>query len=174
MTASTPPTRSRSVITNFPAGRTSTRCGVRREIRSKSSSASSTPASWAMASRCSTAFVEPPRAITTAIAFSNASRVMICRGRMSARSTSVSARPLSRAKTSRRASTAGGEAAPGSDIPRASAAAAMVLAVYIPAQDPVVGQAARSIPRSSSSEIVPFACAPTASNTSWIVMSRPS
>jgi len=37
----------------------------------------------------------------------------------------------------------------------------------------VVGHAARSIPRSSSSPIVPFAWAPTASKTSWIVIARP-
>ena len=36
-----------------------------------------TPASRASASRCSTALVEPPEAATTAIAFSNASRVMM-------------------------------------------------------------------------------------------------
>jgi hypothetical protein len=36
-----------------------------------------------MAMRCSTAFVEPPRAITTTIAFSNAARVMMSRGLMS-------------------------------------------------------------------------------------------
>ena len=57
-------------------------------------------------------------------------------------------------------------------MPIASAAAAIVLAVYIPAHDPVVGHAARSTWSSSSSLIVPFPCAPTASNTSWIVMSR--
>ena len=40
-------------------------------MRSKSSMSSSTPASRAMASRCSTALVEPPVAQTEAIAFSN-------------------------------------------------------------------------------------------------------
>ena len=49
----------------------------------------------------------------------------------------------------------------------------MVFAVYMPAHEPVVGHAARSICSSSSSLTVPLLCAPTASNTSWIVMSRP-
>ncbi len=43
----------------------------------KSSSVSSTFASFAIARRCSTAFVDPPSALVTAIAFSNASLVMI-------------------------------------------------------------------------------------------------
>jgi hypothetical protein len=36
-----------------------------------------------MASRCSTALVEPPTAMMTTIAFSNAARVMMSRGLMS-------------------------------------------------------------------------------------------
>ena len=68
ITTGTPPTRSRSLITKRPAGRTSTRCGTRRLIASKSSSSRSTCASRAIASRWRTAFVEPATAITTAIA----------------------------------------------------------------------------------------------------------
>ena len=40
----------------------------------------STSASWAAASRCSTVLVEPPIAMSSVIAFSNASRVAISRG----------------------------------------------------------------------------------------------
>ena len=40
----------------------------------------STSASWAMARRCKTAFVEPPKAITTVIAFSRACLVIISLG----------------------------------------------------------------------------------------------
>jgi len=69
--------------------------------------------------------------------------------------------------------TAGGLAVPGIDMPSASPTHAIVFAVYMPAHEPVVGHAARSTAVSSSSVIVPFACAPTASNTSWIVTSRP-
>ena len=66
----------------LPCGFMSAMCGTRAPTRLKSSSSSSTSASCAIASRCSTAFVEPPSAIVIAIAFSNASLVMIWRGRM--------------------------------------------------------------------------------------------
>jgi len=74
--------------------------GVRRLMRSKSSSTNSTPASRATASRWRTAFVEPPVAITAAIAFSRPARVMIARGRTPSRSSShraPSGRPRDRA-----------------------------------------------------------------------------
>ena len=64
----------------LPCGFMSAMCGTRAPMRLKSSSSSSTRASFAIASRCSTALVEPPSAIVTAIAFSNASLVMIWRG----------------------------------------------------------------------------------------------
>ncbi len=50
-------------------------------------------------------------------------------------------------------------------MPMASPTAAMVLAVNMPAQDPTVGQALRSMASSSSSSMPPTAWAPTASNT---------
>ena len=52
-----------------------------------------TRASWAIASRCSTALVEPPSAMTTAIAFSNAPLVMIWRAVMPRSSRLRTARP---------------------------------------------------------------------------------
>ena len=110
----------------------------------------STPASFAIASRCSTALVEPPKAMVTAMAFSNASLVRIWRAVMPCRSISTTAIPLLRAKPSRRRSTAGGAAEPGSDMPSASAALAMVLAVNIPPQAPSPGQMAFSILATSS------------------------
>lgn len=124
-----------------------------------------------MASRCSTALVEPPNAITTAIAFSNASRVMICRAVMPLRSISTTAWPERRANPSRRRSVAGGAALPGNDMPRASAALAIVFAVYMPPHAPSPGQIARSIRSTSSRLISPRAQAPTASNASMIVTS---
>ena len=51
-------------------------------MRVKSSSPRSTPAACAIASRCRTALVEPPSAIVTVMAFSNASRVRMSRGLM--------------------------------------------------------------------------------------------
>ena len=82
MTTGTPPCRSTSFMTYWPNGLRSPRCGTRSAIRLKSASCRSTSASWAMASRCSTTFVDPPYAITTAIAFSNASLVMMSRAVM--------------------------------------------------------------------------------------------
>src|SRR6266568_4528843 len=83
MTWGTPPARWRSTVTNFPDGFRSHSPGTRARIVSKSSRARCTSAAWAMASRCSTALVEPPMAMVTAMAFSNAWRVRICRGRRS-------------------------------------------------------------------------------------------
>jgi len=148
-------------------------CGTPLEIRSKSSIESSTRASFAIASRCSTALVDPPSAITTAIAFSNASRVRICRGRTPSARRRITVPPLARAASSRRGSVAGGDAEPGSDSPSASTAAAMVFAVYMPAHEPGPGHAVRSSSFSSSGVMDPAETLPTASNTSWIVTSRP-
>jgi len=84
--------------------------------------------------------------------------------------------PASRASPERRASTAGGEDDPGSAIPMASAALAMVFAVYMPPQVPALGQTARSMRSRSPSDIRPRAFAPTASNavTMLTVCSLPS
>ena len=67
---------------------------------------------------------------------------------------------------------AGGAALPGSDMPSASAALAIVLAVYMPPQAPSPGQIARSIASTSSRLIRPRAQAPTASKASMIVTCR--
>ena len=65
----------------------------------------------------------------------------------------------------------GGVADPGSDMPRASPIDDMVLAVNMPAHDPSPGQAAFSMSSRSSRLMCPAAQAPTASNTSWMLMS---
>ena len=98
---------------NLPPGFMSAMCGTLAAMRLKSSRSSSTPASLAMASRCSTALVEPPSAEVTAMAFSNASLVMIWRGVMPSRSRLTTASPARSASPSRRRSTAGGDAVPG-------------------------------------------------------------
>src|SRR5580704_6367231 len=54
------------------------------------------PISFAMASRCRTAFVDPPLAATLAIVFSRDLRVMICEGRRLARTASINMRPAAR------------------------------------------------------------------------------
>jgi hypothetical protein len=168
-TTGTPPTRSRSLMWNLPPGFMSAMCGTLAAMRLKSSSSSSTPASLAMASRCSTALVLPPSAEVTAMAFSNAFLVMIMRGVMPRRSRLTTASPAIRASLSRRPSMAGGDAVPGSDMPIASAMLLIVLAVNMPPHAPSPGHALRSISPSSSSVILPSAHAPTASNT--LVMS---
>ena len=80
ITCGIPPTRCRSVATYFPEGFKSHSTGTRPRISSKSSIRKWTSAAWAMASKCSTALVDPPTAMVTAMAFSNALRVMIWRG----------------------------------------------------------------------------------------------
>ncbi len=74
-------------------------------MRSKSSMVQGTSAQWAMARKCSTAFVEPPVAMITATAFSMASRVTISRGLRSAATASTSTRALSAVLTSFSSST---------------------------------------------------------------------
>ena len=75
-----PPARCISAATNLPEGFRSHNSGVRSLTVWKSSISSCTPASRAIASRCNTAFVDPPLAATDAIAFSKASRVRMSRG----------------------------------------------------------------------------------------------
>ncbi len=146
--------------------------GTLAPIRLKSASDRGTSASLAMASRCSTALVEPPKAMTTAMAFSNASWVRIWRAVMPFSSIRTTASPDRFAKPSRRRSIAGGAALPSRLRPIASPTLAMVLAVYIPPQAPSPGQIARSMASTSSRLISPRAHAPTASNASMMVTSR--
>ena len=140
-------------------------------MRLKSSRVSSTSASRAMASRCSTALVEPPKAMVTAIAFSNAFLVMMSRAVMPLRRRLTTASPDLRANSSRRRSAEGGAAEPGRDMPSASPMQAMVLAVYMPPQAPSPGQIAFSMRVRSSMLILPAAQAPTASKASMRVTS---
>ena len=173
MTTGTPPTRSTSVMTYAPNGLTSARCGTLAPTREKSARVRSTSASWAMASRWSTAFVEPPKAMTTAIAFSNASLVMMSRAVMPWRSSSTTASPDLRANPSRRRSVAGGRGRAGQRHADRLGdrghrvggvhAAAGALAGADRALDGVDVLAATSGPRAQ---------APTASNASMIVTVR--
>jgi hypothetical protein len=96
---------------------------------------------------CSTPFVEPPRAIITAMPFSKASRVAMSPARIPRRSSRKSALTES-AQSFRLApeirflrSTAAWEAEPGTLNPIASITDAIVLAVYIPPHEPAPGQA---------------------------------
>ena len=119
--------------------------GVRRLIRSISSSVSVIPHSCARAGKCNAMFVDPPVAAAIVTAFSNASRVMMSRARIFFSSKRITCLPDSTANASRSTSTAGGEPLPGNAIPIASAAQAIVLAVNCPPQLPADGHAPHSI-----------------------------
>ena len=118
----------------------------------------STPASWATARMWSTVLVDPPMAMSSAMAFSKAALVAMERG-----STEASSRPyqashmatIRSAARSNRASRAAWVATtvplPGRARPRASFRQFIELAVNIPEQLPQVGQALRSTAATSSS-----------------------
>ena len=147
--------------------------GTRSPIALKSSTVSATSASRAMASRCSTAFVEPPSANMTVMAFSNDLRVMMSRARVPARSIPTSAFTESTQSWNLVGCTvplptidfvtAWCDELPGSDIPIPSNMAAMVDAVYMAPHAPVEPRQRRSISCSSSMSIFPAANAPGAS-----------
>lgn len=100
-----------------------------------------------MAMRCSTALVEPPRIMVRTcrarqkkvdtlgmlhtIAFSKAARVIMSRGSMFFEIRLYITGPTEAHSSSFSCDWAGNEDEPGSDMPIASAALAMVLAVYI-------------------------------------------
>ena len=76
-----PPARATSSTWNScDAGATLQMQGTWRDRRSMSAMVKSTPASRAMASRCSTVLVDPPMAMSRLMAFSKASKVAMERG----------------------------------------------------------------------------------------------
>ena len=130
-------------------------CGVRAPISLKSSSERSIPASAASAGRWSTALVEPPSAIWSAMAFSKLSFESTSEGRRSSSTQCMTASPARRATSSRASDSAGALADPRGASPSASLMLAIVFAVYIPAHDPAPGHASRSSESSSSREMSP-------------------
>jgi len=142
----------------FPDGRMLATMGVVRANRSKSSSPRGTPARPAIAGRWTTAFVEPPTAMRTRMAFSNAARVRIREGRRSSRAISTIRRPAASARRRRRESGAGMAAMPGSVIPRASVIAAIVLAVPMTMHVPAEGNSSPWIASMRSASISPARC----------------
>ena len=115
---------------------------------SKSSSDRGTPRRPAIASRCTTALVEPPIAAFTRTAFSNACLVSTEDNRWSCSTMATIRRPAACASAYRRESTAGTAAAPGSCTPRASVTQAIVEAVPIVMQWPRL----RDMPTSASEQ----------------------
>ena len=126
-----------------------------------------------MASRCSTVFVEPPMAMSRAMAFMNAGLVAMERG-----STEASPCPYHRsaictiraAAASKRPSLLSCVATtvplPGRAMPSASVRQFMELAVNMPEQLPHVGQAAASMAATSASLTDSSAAATIASTRS--------
>ena len=137
--AGRPPIRWKSSCIYLPDGLKSPITGVLSEIAWKSSCVRSTPTVRAMAIKCKTAFVEPPRTITTVIASSNASRVKISLGLMSRASSTFIYSPTAAASRCLSSDLAGLVDENGRVIPSVSIAAAIVFAVYMPPQAPCPG-----------------------------------
>src|SRR5437773_4035006 len=102
-----------------------------------------------------TALVDPPIAARARIAFSNASRVRILETEIFSFTSSTMRRPAMRARTYRRASTAGIAALPGMPTPSASIIDAIVEAVPIVMQWPCERCMQDSASWNSSSVILP-------------------
>ena len=127
--AGTPPENSTSSIMWGPAGVTVVSCGVSRDSRSNSARGRDTPASWAMARRCSTELEDPPRARSTRMAFSKAARVRILRGVIPFRTNSMTVCPVAYPMWRFLDMPARAVAHPGRDMPNVSVRHAIVLAV---------------------------------------------
>ena len=166
-----PPARcTSSMCTSETAGATLQTLGTRRDSRSMSAMVKGTLPSCAAASRCSTVLVEPPMAMSSVMAFSNASKVAMPRGSAVASSSwyqrlhsSTATRPAARNSSLRSAWVATMVPLPGSDRPSASVRQFIELAVNMPEQEPQVGQELRSISIASSSDTVGSAAATMAS-----------
>ena len=148
--------------------------GVRRLSSLIRSMSYSTPASWAMASMCSTVFVLPPIAMSRIIELSIDSAVTISRGKRPCPGPSFSncqtistIRSAARRKSFlRSALVASSVPLLGRAMPRASHRQFMLLAVNMPEQEPQVGQPACSNASSSSAESLPCCLAAAPAKTS--------
>lgn len=119
--------------------------GILSLTRWMSSSVKGTPAVAAMARKCTTPLVLPPRAIVMTMAFSNDRFVSRSRGLMFL---SIHIRMASATLTHSRilaGEVAGVDDDPGRVSPMDSIAVAIVLAVYMPPHAPAPGQACCSI-----------------------------
>src|SRR5699024_2694849 len=112
--------------------------------------------------------------MTTVIAFSNDSFVIISLGKIPFSSNLYTALPASSHSCAFASDVAGFEAFPGKLIPIASTADAIVLAVYIPPHEPGPGHEQRSMACNCSVEISPLLCCPTPSNTDTKLMFLPT
>ena len=99
--------------------------------------------------------VEQPRAMSTASALRKALLVMMSRGRIFFSTSSIIFMPVCLASLSRADHTAGMVPLPRRAIPMASVRQFMELAVYIPEQEPQVGQALFSYSSTPASSSLP-------------------
>ena len=120
----------------LPDGLKSPITGVRSEMAWKSSCVRSIPTVRAIAIKCKTALVEPPSTMTTVMASSKASRVMMSLGLISRARSVFMYSPTDAASRCFSSDLAGFVDENGSVIPSVSIAAAIVLAVYMPPQAP--------------------------------------
>src|SRR5699024_3953580 len=155
------------------AGASFDKQGTTRERRSISSMVKSTSPSLAAANKCSTVLVEPPMAISSAMAFSKALKLAILRGSTESSPCSqwrlvmsTMVRPACLNKASRSVWVASKEPLPGNAKPNASVRQFMELAVNLPEQEPQVGQALRSYSATCSSVALSSAAITMASTRS--------
>ena len=102
------------------------------------------PASRAMAVRCSTVFVEPPKAMSHSMALWTAAALTISRAQTPCSRSSITFMPACFARRMRSEYTAGIVPLPGSAMPSASHRQFIEFAVNIPEQLPQVGHAVSS------------------------------
>ena len=122
---------------------------------SKSSNFKSIPPVLAIANKCKKEFVEPPNEKSAIIALRKDCLVIISNGHKFSFTISTILIPLSKAILLFCDDTEDAVAHSGSDIPITSVKQAIVLAVYIPWQEPAVGQDFNSNSSNSSFEICP-------------------
>ena len=163
-----PPIFTNSDIIYFPLGLRSPKTGTFLPILVKSFNSNFIPIAFAIASKCKTAFVDPPKVIVTVMALINAFRVIISFGVIFFSNKFFIALPEFIQSKFLSLEIAACEELPGKLIPNASTAEAIVFAVYIPPHDPGPGIAFFSILFNSFSEISSLANCPTASNTETI------
>jgi hypothetical protein len=134
----------------------------------------STPAACAMARKCSTALVLPPVAMITATAFSIAFlRDDVARLQVGLHGLDQHARRLAWVWPTIGSSTLAIVLLQGQAHAQRLEGELMVLAVYMPPQEPLPGMARRSIWQKSSSLILPALNWPTASKTLTMFRSWP-
>ena len=155
ISARRPPAKKKSSIRNLPDGVMLAITGTWREISSKRCMSRGMPARRAMAMTWMMALVEPPSAMWTRMALSNAAGVKILSGVKSSHTISTARRPLAAHMRGWLASGAGIDDAPGNDRPSASVIAIMVAAVPITMQVPNERAMPPSISFHSSSPMRP-------------------